>query len=129
MYLQVRSAILAMADLIDSLQSALNADANVSSKLREHVQQTDTVMEAMKKTNSKNHVLHSALPAGVSCTTAKLPSQKGDQDLMVRFSQNKNFETSRADPADNFGRRLFTHTLQMAIGLRQQVKTSHYRPQ
>ncbi|EED13706.1 conserved hypothetical protein [Talaromyces stipitatus ATCC 10500] len=93
MYLQVRSAILAMADLIDSLQAALTPDVNISLKLREHVEQTDRAMEEVRKTNTKNHVLHSALPAGVSCIAEKTPSQEDDQDVAVRTLLTSVFQT------------------------------------
>lgn len=65
-----------MADLVSSLESALNSAADVSSKLREQVQRFDQYMKDTTKGNGMNYVLHSALPTALIGAAANKPARE-----------------------------------------------------
>lgn len=86
-YLQVRSALLAMADLVSSLESALNSAADISSKLREQVQRFDQYMKDTTKGEGTNYVLHSALPTPLVDGPASAPAHETNQRRLVSTIQ------------------------------------------
>ena len=65
-----------MADLVSSLESALNSAADISSNLREQVQRFDQYMKDSTKGNGLNHVLHGALPTALIGATANKPPRE-----------------------------------------------------
>ncbi|KAL7915546.1 hypothetical protein GGI35DRAFT_183935 [Trichoderma velutinum] len=62
-FIQVRSALLAMADLISSLETAIKSSSGIASKLRDHVERIDTYMTEAVEKGRRNQVIHSAIPA------------------------------------------------------------------
>lgn len=76
-----------MADLVSSLESALNSAADVSSKLREQVQRFDQYMKDSTKGDGLNHVLHSALPTALIGATANKPARSINESGSVSTIQ------------------------------------------
>ncbi|KAL6831528.1 hypothetical protein J3E69DRAFT_329630 [Trichoderma sp. SZMC 28015] len=62
-FIQVRSALLAMADLISSLETAIKSSSGIALRLRNHVARIDTYMTEAVKNSRRNQVIHSAIPS------------------------------------------------------------------
>ncbi|RJE24628.1 hypothetical protein PHISCL_03052 [Aspergillus sclerotialis] len=93
MYLQVRSALLAITGLVRSLETALNSAIDISSKLRGHVQRIDQYMtHALKK--EEGHVLHSALPADLLDGPSQRDSHWINQGATDELNRESSFPSS-----------------------------------
>jgi uncharacterized membrane-anchored protein YhcB (DUF1043 family) len=88
MYLQIRSALLAMTNLIRSLETAFSSTISIATTLRQHVQRIDHYMADVTRTRRDNHVTHSALPARVLEESTEAKAQADCQHAIVSFAHS-----------------------------------------
>lgn len=62
---QVRNVILAMADLLSGLESALKVPSDISARLKSHVSIIDQRMKALANEAAMDQVYHTALPSNI----------------------------------------------------------------
>lgn len=101
-YLQVRNVLLAMADLLSSLESTMSFTPGIAEKLRDHVKRIDQYMTAAAVDRSRRaQVWHTALPPS-AWQYPNTPGVGSGGDSSVRTTEEPQKQEEQVIPGNLF---------------------------